>query len=516
MKQLKKSLKKKITKPLILALGLAGTVPAAAQFTLDGEVRPRFEYRHGYKAVADSNMSNAAFVQQRTRLNFGYKTEGYKFKITLQDVRVWGSQPQLISTAAQQNNSGAYLGIHEAWGEALMSDNFSLKFGRQEIALDDHRIFGSVGWAQQARSHDAAILKFKKEKFKADFGVAYNQDKAGLKGTEASQGSYKALQYLWLHNDFGENFGASVLVLNNGKEQLDIDSTIFLNGTPTAATDAEYYKDNYSQTIGTKLTYKKDKLSVGAAFYTQMGLAGDRNNARTDYNGDFDKEVSAMNYGVDVSYKITDKLAATAGYEYMSGNSQTDTSASYNRVNHAFTPFYGTNHKFNGFMDYFYVGNHGGSVGLQDIYFKLKYKADKFWVGADVHMFSAANDVWDGFKYGQDDIAATEVLTTELAAASTQAEFDAATAKYDAFTETKYTDYTMSSSFGTEIDLTFGFNLSKGVAFKGGYSVMMATETLAYLKGTTDYQGQGYTDELSSWGWAMIIIKPNFTEKKDK
>ncbi len=281
MKQLKKSLKKKITKPLVLALGLAATVPAAAQFTLDGEVRPRFEYRNGYKAVADSNMSNAAFVQQRTRLNFGYKTEGYIFKITLQDVRVWGSQPQLISTAAQQNNSGAYLGIHEAWGEALMSDNFSLKFGRQEIALDDHRIFGSVGWAQQARSHDAAILKFKKEKFKADFGVAYNQDKAGLKGTEASQGSYKAFQYLWLHNDFGENFGASVLFLNNGKEQLDYDLTgvnadmndvyanlPFYNGQVTPGDkDYRYYKDNYSQTIGTKLNYKKGKFKVGAAFY---------------------------------------------------------------------------------------------------------------------------------------------------------------------------------------------------------------------------------------------------------
>jgi len=496
------------------AIGLfAFGITAQAQFTLDGEIRPRFEYRNGYKSVADSNQSNAAFIQQRTRLNFGYKTEGYVFKVSLQDVRVWGSQPQLIGTTAQQNASGEYLGIHEAWGKALISDNWALKFGRQEIILDDHRIFGSVGWAQQARSHDAAILKFNKKKFKADFGVAYNQDNASLKGTEAFRGSYKAFQYLWLHNDFGKNFGASVLFLNNGKEQLDIDSNSFLTGGTPA--EYEYYKDNYSQTIGTKLTYKKDKLKVGAAFYTQMGLAGDRVTAHSDYNGDFDPEVSAMNYGLDISYKITDKFTAGAGYEYMSGNSQTDTSASYNRTNHAFTPFYGTNHKFNGHMDYFYVGNHGGSVGLQDIYLKLKYKTDKFWVGADVHMFSAANDVWDGFKYGQDNIAATTVLSDELVAATTQAGIDAATAKYDAFTETKYTDYTMSSSFGTEIDLSFGFNLSKGVAFKGGYSVMMATETLAYLKGTTDYQGQGYTDELSSWGWAMIIIKPNFTEKKE-
>ncbi|MBL4593996.1 MAG: hypothetical protein JKX68_09300 [Flavobacteriales bacterium] len=489
---------------LFLILG----VYSYGQFTLDGEVRPRFEYRHGYKSVADSAQDNAAFVEQRTRLNFGYKTEGYIFRVSMQYINVWGSQPQLINNYGKLNTSGSYFDFHEAWGQALMTENLSLKFGRQEIILDDHRIFGSVGWTAQARSHDAAILEFKKDKFKIDFGVAYNQDNASLVGTEAQFGSYKAFQYLWLHNDFGENLGVSVLLLNNGKEQLDYDSTGTAGGTA-------YYTDNYSQTIGTRLTYKKKKLSVAGAFYTQMGVDGNRGTYFSDIDGEYEKEISAMNYGVDVSYKITDKFTAGVGYEYLSGNSQTDTSASYLRTNHAFTPFYGTNHKFNGLMDYFYVGNHVGNVGLQDINLKLKFKAEKFWVAAAVHMFSAANDVWDGYKYATDDAAANVVLGDELSAATTQAEIDAATAKYDAFTDTKYTAYTMSAGLGTEIDLTFGFNLSKGVAFKGGYSVMMATETLAYLKGTTyangdTNSGQGRVDQNSSWGWAMIIVKPTF------
>ena len=493
---------------LFLILG----VYSYGQFTLDGEIRPRFEYRHGYKSVADSAQDHAAFVEQRMRLNFGYKAEGYIVKVSLQDVHVWGSQPQLINTTAKQNDGGTYLSIHEAWGQALMTENLSLKFGRQEIVLDDHRIFGHVGWTAQARSHDAAILKFKKEKFKADVAFAYNQDNASLSGTEAQFGSYKAFQYLWLHNDFGENFGASVLFLNNGKEQIDYDSTNTFSG----GTVDTYYKDNYSQTAGTRLTYKKEKLSIAGAFYAQMGLHGDRNNYFSDREGEFNKEISAMNYALDVSYKITDKITAGAGYEYLSGNSQVDTNASYLRTNHAFTPFYGTNHKFNGLMDYFYVGNHVGSVGLTDIHLNLKYKGEKFWVAGAVHMFAAANDVWDGYKYNTDDVAANLTLTNELAAASNQAEIDAALAKYDGFTATKYTDYTMSAGLGTEIDLTFGFNLSKGVAFKGGYSTMLATETLAYLKNTVDYNGQGRTDQTSSWGWAMIIIKPNFTEKLAK
>jgi hypothetical protein len=525
MRKNKKIISVIMKKPLILALGLVTTAPLFAQFTVDGEIRPRFEYRHGFSALADSAQPNAAFVDQRTRLNFGYKTEGYIFKVTLQNVHVWGSQPQLISNQAQQNLNGSYLSIHEAWGEALISENWSLKFGRQEISIDNDRIFGSVGWAQQARSHDAALLKFNKKKFKADIGIAYNQDNASTIGTEASKGSYKAFQYLWLHNDFGENFGASVLFLNNGKEQLDIDSNIFLGPSPTAATDAMYYKDNYSQTIGTYLTYKKNKLAVEGAFYTQMGLAGNRTSALNDYNGDFDREVSAINYSLDLKYKITEKFTAGLGYEFMSGHSQTDTSAAYNRIDHAFTPFYGTNHKFNGHMDHFYVGNWSTfgktNVGLQDIYINAKYTAEKYWVEAAVHLFSATADVWDGYKYNNEDAAATITLNNELTAATNQTEIDAANSKYDAFTSKKYTDYTMAAGLGTEIDLSFGFNLSKGVAFKGGYSMMVGTETLAYLQGVkydapNQNAGQGRTDQNSSWGWAMIIFKPNFTEKKDK
>ena len=480
---------------------MLAAAPSFAQFTLDGEIRPRFEYRHGYKSVADSNQANAAFVEQRTRLNFGYKTEGYIFKVTLQDVRIWGSQPQLIGNYSQMNTSGSYLSLHEAWGQALMSENWSLKFGRQEIILDDHRIFGDVGWTQQARSHDAAILKFNKNKFKADFGVAYNQDKAQMKTTEAQFGSYKAFQYLWLHNDFGENFGASVLFLNNGKEQLDYDST------GTAAVGTAYYTDNYSQTIGTRLTYKKNKLAVNGAFYTQMGVEGNRTTYYSDAQGEYEKGLAAMNFGLDISYQITEKLSATVGFEYMSGQSQTDTNASYLRTNHAFTPFYGTNHKFNGYMDYFYVGNwtkNGtDNVGLQDIFLKLKYKGEKFWVGADAHMFAATADVWDGYKFNKEltDAVTAGQPTTDIL-------------------DKKYTSYKMDANLGMELDLTFGFNLAKGVAFKGGYSAMLATETLAYLNGTT-YKaganaGQGRADQMNGWGWAMIIIKPKFITGKKK
>ena len=147
-----------------------------AQFTIDAELRPRLEYRHGYKTLFPDDADPSAFVSQRTRLNFGYKTEKLHLYISPQDVRVWGDVPQLNVA----DNNG--FSLHQAWGEVFIDSTFSVKVGRQEIAYDDQRIFGSVNWAQQGRSHDAALVKWEKETAKIHLGAAYNQEKETLTG----------------------------------------------------------------------------------------------------------------------------------------------------------------------------------------------------------------------------------------------------------------------------------------------------------------------------------------------
>ena len=63
-----------------------------------------------------------------------------------------------------------------------------------------------------------------------------------------------------------------------------------------------------------------------------------------------------------------------------------------------YAPKYGTNHKFYGFMDYFYVGNgHGGtdaaSAGLIDIYLKTAFKTgEKSSLAAHLHHFLSAEE----------------------------------------------------------------------------------------------------------------------------
>ena len=50
-------------------------------------------------------------------------------------------------------------------------------------------------------------------------------------------------------------------------------------------------------------------------------------------------------------------------------------------------------------MDQFYVGNHAGNVGLNDIYLKINYKHEKYTLGLDKHSFAANGKVKDNKKY---------------------------------------------------------------------------------------------------------------------
>ena len=410
----------KINKILSIILILITTL-TYSQLKIDAEIRPRVEYRHGYKTLFPNNANAALFTSQRTRLNFTHSIEKLNFYVSIQDVRIWGDVPQLNTT----DNNG--LNLHQAWAEILLDSNYSLKLGRQEIIYDDRRIFGNVGWAQQARSHDLALFKYKKNAFKIDLGLAFNQSKENLTGTNlTTPNTYKALQYVWLHNDWND-FSGSFLFLNNGLQSSD--------GL------------KYSQTIGSHLKTKQNNLQLAANLYYQFG------------NDVVNNDLSAYLVGLEANYKVTDKTKIGLGAELQSGNDYNSTTGK----NNAFTPFYGTNHKFNGLMDYFYVGNHGNNVGLLDIYAKANFKLNpKSNLTAFVHNFSAAADI----------------------------------------------NATVSKQLGTEIDLTYAYQYTKEIGFKAGYSQMFASEAMEVLKGNFD-------NNTNNWGWVMVTIKPTlFTSKK--
>jgi len=401
-----------------------------AQLKIDAELRPRFEYRHGFKTLFPDNTDPAAFVSQRTRLNAGFKNEKLNFYLSLQDVRVWGDVPQLNTS----DSNG--LSIHQAWGEIHFDSNFALKVGRQEIIYDDHRIFGNVGWAQQARSHDMALLRYKEEKFKFDLGFAFNQDGAALTGTTlTTPGTYKSIQYAWLHKDW-QNFSGSLLLLNNGLQFID-------------DINADNNKTRYSQTVGSHLKYNKGNLGLVGNLYYQFGK--DRG----------DNDLSAYLLGFEANYKLSQQWNIAFGAEVLSGN---DNGAPSNGENKAFTPFYGTNHKFNGFMDYFYVGNHINNVGLIDLYTKAKVNLNqKSNLTLFLHNFSAYAEL------AGDD----------------------------------------SKQLGTEIDMVYSYAFDKNINIMAGYSQLFASRGMEILKNNFD-------GNTNNWGWIMVTIKPTLFTSNTK
>ena len=412
---------------LVMGVLLFITPFFAQEFNLSGELIPRYENRNGFGSLRTEGDGAGGFISQRTRINFNFKNTKMRFKVAIQNVRVWGD----VATMAFDDNA---ISFHEAWAEAIISEKLSMKFGRQEIVYDDHRIFGNVDWAQQARSHDAFLLKITPNKnHRIDLGFAYNSDtQENIDNLYSNAAGYKTFQYGWYHGKFNK-IELSFLTLNTGIEYLKYQGTV-----------NEEQTIDFMQTIGPRITFKNQKINADAALYLQKGKSINRN-------------VNALYFGGSFGYEITDRVSAGLGGEYLSG---TDMNATNNDVN-SFAPLFGTNHKFNGWMDYFYVGNHANNVGLTDIYLTFSFKKDKFFMKLVPHYFASAAQIVDtnGNK--------------------------------------------MDNYLGTEIDYVMGYKLTDSIKVKAGYSQMFATESMEILKG-------GNSDITNNWTWLMVTFKPTF------
>lgn len=410
---------------------------AFAQFSLSGEVRPRMEYLHGYSTLTNKDADPAGFASQRTRINFNYSHDRIKMGVSMQDVFIWGSQPQLFSTS----NS---LSLHQAWGQYYLSPSLSLKLGRQELVYDDERIFGNSNWDQQGRTHDVALLRYD-GMIKIDMGAAFNQDQKHLSGAHYNLHNYKTMQFVWLNTDIVDNLNLSLLFLNNG---FQYDYVIHENGH-----DYNKSKDVYNQTLGGRLVFTPGDFNFHASAYYTMGK---------DVK---DRDLSAYYVGLGADYDLSDDWTLGLGWEHLSGTDQKDMIENPDGYkNKSFNPFYGSSHKFNGFMDYFNTNdNWSNSVGLNDLFASVQFSRRNFEFNITGHAFlTAASVIKDG-----------------------------------------NVNETMESYLGTEIDMTMAYKLSRTSNVVLGYSQMIGSETLQALKG-------GDRKACNNWAYLMFTFKPVF------
>lgn len=489
---------------------------SAAQISLTGQLRTRSELRDGVGTLNPVNASSAFFTSQRTRLTFGYKWDRLNFNASVQDVRVWGQDASTISNA-----DGNRLMLHEGWAEIFLLnskdstirakwlDNLSFKIGRQVLNYDDARLLGELDWAQQARRHDAAVLKALHKGWQLDLGAGFNQnnDAFGVTGTKyvagnvpqyvtnskgtlvaspsgmiplAPNGSvsansnksgkpvlvnavstnglnqeYKAMQFVYLSKIIGKS-KVSGLFFKDDFSKYRLDSTGSEN-------TGYVYGRRYDQNgVNSRLTYG-GLLSgtIGGNLKTIYSLGGYFQNGK-------DKEGAALNaehYTASVLFQ-KGKFSFGPGYDYLSGDKPSASPSNTRR----FDPLYPTAHKFWGYMDYFYVGTGSPAGGLKNAYFKAKYSSNRFALACDIHHFELAEDMLNTGLPGNPEV---------------------------------------KRNLGNELDLVANYSLNKFILLEAGYSFMAATNSLEYIKKGTI----GETDHNPQWAYLSINIKPDFFEK---
>ena len=407
-------------------------------FDVSAQIRPRFEYRNGAYLPLQEGEAPAILTNNRTRLNFEYKNaDNLKVYLSVQNVNIWGQAPQI-----QTIDKTGGLSVFEAYAAFPLSPEFTAKVGRQVIALDDDRIFGSLDWHPAGRSHDAVNIDWKaNDQWTVRSFWAYNQGYANTNAVNTPKGQYfdPATGQDYQHM---EAFHAHYKM--SGANRL---SFLLANLGYRDDKNAPNAKTHNTQTFGAHYTGAADQWKFGGSLYFQTGknLAG--------------ATKSAYMFALNAGYKFSDIFTLTAGLDYLSGNASDDTSGKDKR----FIPFSGTNHKFYGFMDYYYVG-FNPSVGLMNPYLTAAIRTgEKSNLTATYHYFAPGAKYQTSKKHG---------------------------------------------SFGSEIDLMYNLKVQPYVGLQMGYSTYFANDGIKAIKGTNN--ARGYQD----WFWCSLNINPKIFSAK--
>jgi len=514
VKILPKFLKKRLCF-LITSIIINCCLIANAQLSVNGQLRTRTEFRDGLGTLIPKANSASFFTSQRSRLTFNYKTNRIIFQTSIQDVRVWGQDASTINNA-----DGNKLFVHEAWAEIFLSnkkdtsfkhspvDYLAIKIGRQELLYDDSRLLGNLDWLQQARRHDAIVVKFLNKGWQADLGAAFNQNtdafnyngtfytpanvapyvkdskgnlaptpsafiplmssngfssKLGIPSTQTAASTnglyqdYKALQFLYVAKTFNKT-KISGLMISDQFGKYITDSVKNISGADTGYIYGKHFNQkgiNLRLTAGVLIKSfldAKKAWDLTAGYYYQTGK---------------DRDGLKLNaYTTTISLAYThNKVSWVAGWDYLSGNNAFSSST----VNHRFDPLYGTPHKFWGYMDYFYAGTGAPSGGLSDGYTRVKYTSanKRFTAALDYHYLSLAQN--------QKDINSNAIK--------------------------KY--------LGSEFDFVTNYSLNKITTLECGYSLMADSKSMEYAKNVVP----GSAKLHGNWVYLMITIKPEFLFK---
>jgi hypothetical protein len=321
-----------------------------SQVSIDGEIRPRIEYRQGYKKPLVDTLKPALITFQRTRLSFDYKSKIFNTHVSIQDARIWGESPT--------NPSESKMEVFEAWGECAIDSILFVKFGRQSLIYDDQRLFSSGEWTN-GNAHDLLLIKYAPSKlFQIHGGLAYNNSVDSLMNVNYSVNKmYKALGFIWVSKSFSNGLKITAIAIEEGLQ------------------NKNDYKVTYSRfTGGNNIDFQND--SSRFAFHILAYYQKGKSSSFLDLN--------AYMAAAKFSSKFYKSNTIFAGTDYYSG---TKYDVEPGKTN-TFNKLYGANHSVNGTMEYW---RNIPEAGLIDYYGGIYGQITlKFSVNIAYHVFRFA------------------------------------------------------------------------------------------------------------------------------
>jgi len=428
-------MKTNITRLLLCILGFIPVALMAQTVVIDGEIRPRVEERDGFtKPLLESNDPGVSVIQ-RTRLGMTFTSGLLNTQITLQDSRTFGQNPNASSDATT--------GIFEAWAEMVLFRGGSLKVGRQTLTYDDKRLFSASTWSNTGTSHDLALFKYCINDFQGHIGLAYNNNAMISSETYYTpKSNYRYMGYVWLSKDIVKGLNVSLIGVDEG-----VQDTI---GTKNGA---NYLKTSmyHAYTYGGNLKFADPALpvSVLATAYFQGG----KNISGSKMNG--------SQLALNIDYKFSTILSANIGSNYISGDNKATDGIQSN-----FKKLYGTDHSFNGSMEYWKVPL---TQGLLDYYAGIAGKINKdLSLEGTFHLFNS--------------------------------EYSGVNKKKIAF----------GKNLGSELDLVVNYKLNTWTSVQAGWSTYFTTTNTLVSKDIITSATVTPSTRTPQWAYVMLTIKPAF------
>ncbi len=398
------------------------------------DLRSKGELDNGVKTLIPEKKLPETMIYSRSRMGIDYYYDKLQVYFSAQDIRLWGE-------TGSNNGKNQLFTLSEAWAKYQLAPKFSLKVGRQELSYDNERLVGGLDWSMASRRFDAlkAVWKPGAKSLIEVVGSYHNDaDKSNdsirktIYGISDAGETTKAMQLLYYQFKGENKFQFSVIAMNN----------ILQNPS------GKYYD---MITAGVNLKKHFNTIGFWASGYYQ---AGENTAGQTK---------AAYQFSGNIDFMMHPKFNAVLGTEWLSGKNYTTPK----NKNWSFSPLYGTNHAFNGHMDYFFSGNYFNSFGLNDYYLKTNTKIAPNWsLIANIHAFTTNG------KLGKN--AQGENLSPYL---------------------------------GTELDLLIVQKVGKMVTLNWGHSFMFADKSMKFIKGVSNPQ------DIQFWSWIAIKVIPQFRVK---